>query len=446
MRHDQLVEYLRAAGRGVAARALRGSGPQLGRAAAAAADRLLAGEPGADRRHPPAPRRRLRAALLGRRAWTTLPVVVWLGYSIHGNEASGANAALLVAYHLAAANGGAGGDRSPSCSRHTVVLIDPSLNPDGLGRFAQWADMHRGEVPVGDPQSRARRGVARRAHQPLLVRPEPRLAAAAAPGDARPASRTLRRWRPNLLADFHEMGSDGTYFFQPGRAEPPEPAHPGRQPRADAAIARYHADALDARRPAVLHRGDVRRLLLRQGLDLSRTSRARSASCSSRRAPAATSPTPRTGRSPFREAIRGHVLTSLSTLRAAHDLRRDLVAYQASFFRDAIDAARRDPTAAFLVGDGGDPARAWLFLDLLAAHGVEVHELAGEVSLGGTASGPATPGRCRSSSASRRWSRPSSSAASTSPTRPSTTSRRGPCRSPSTCRPPSCRASGAARG
>ena len=30
------------------------------------------------------------------------PLVVWLGYSVHGNEASGSNAAPLVAYYLAA--------------------------------------------------------------------------------------------------------------------------------------------------------------------------------------------------------------------------------------------------------------------------------------------------------------------------------------------------------
>ena len=34
-----------------------------------------------------------------------MPVVVWMGYSIHGNESSGANAALLAMYYLAAAQG-----------------------------------------------------------------------------------------------------------------------------------------------------------------------------------------------------------------------------------------------------------------------------------------------------------------------------------------------------
>jgi hypothetical protein len=34
-----------------------------------------------------------------------MPVVTWIGHSIHGNESSGSNAALLTAYHLAAGQG-----------------------------------------------------------------------------------------------------------------------------------------------------------------------------------------------------------------------------------------------------------------------------------------------------------------------------------------------------
>ncbi len=34
-----------------------------------------------------------------------MPAVCWIGHSIHGNEASGANASLLSAYYLAAAQG-----------------------------------------------------------------------------------------------------------------------------------------------------------------------------------------------------------------------------------------------------------------------------------------------------------------------------------------------------
>src|SRR5687767_3152809 len=61
----------------------------------------------------------------------SMPIVVWMGYSIHGNESSGSNAALLTAYHLAAAQG----KDIDALLDNTVIILDPSFNPDGLNRF-----------------------------------------------------------------------------------------------------------------------------------------------------------------------------------------------------------------------------------------------------------------------------------------------------------------------
>ena len=79
-----------------------------------------------------------------------LPAVAFLGFSVHGNEASGANASMLVAYHLTAAQDKA----TTAWLEEVVVLLDPSLNPDGLGRFSQWVNSRRalGHL-VADPES-----------------------------------------------------------------------------------------------------------------------------------------------------------------------------------------------------------------------------------------------------------------------------------------------------
>ena len=79
-----------------------------------------------------------------------MPAVVWMGFSIHGNESSGSNASLLTAYYLAAAKGAQVDD----LLRNTVILLDPSFNPDGLNRFATWANSNRGATQVADPNSR----------------------------------------------------------------------------------------------------------------------------------------------------------------------------------------------------------------------------------------------------------------------------------------------------
>ena len=70
---------------------------------------------------------------------TNAPIVVYQGFSIHGNEPSGANASLLLAYHLAAAQG----PEMEALLKNTVILLDPSLNPDGLQRFASWVNQHK---------------------------------------------------------------------------------------------------------------------------------------------------------------------------------------------------------------------------------------------------------------------------------------------------------------
>jgi len=62
-----------------------------------------------------------------------MPIVVWIGHSIHGNEPSGANAALLSAYYLAAAQG----KEIEDMLDNVVILFDPSFNPDGLQRFSK---------------------------------------------------------------------------------------------------------------------------------------------------------------------------------------------------------------------------------------------------------------------------------------------------------------------
>ena len=61
----------------------------------------------------------------------TLPAVAWLAYAIHGDEMSGSDAALAVAYHLVAGTDEATLDALDAL----VVVIDPLMNPDGRERF-----------------------------------------------------------------------------------------------------------------------------------------------------------------------------------------------------------------------------------------------------------------------------------------------------------------------
>ncbi|MCC6415223.1 MAG: zinc carboxypeptidase, partial [Opitutaceae bacterium] len=142
-----------------------------------------------------------------------MPVVVDLGYSIHGDEPSGVNAMVPFVYHLAAARG----ETVERQLREAVILIEAQRNPDGGDRAAQWFNQHKSlGAPSADPDDREHRQAwpgGRYNHYWFdpnrdwlpLVHPE-----------ARARAELFQNWRPNLLTDHHEMSSSTTFFFQPG--------------------------------------------------------------------------------------------------------------------------------------------------------------------------------------------------------------------------------------
>jgi hypothetical protein len=70
------------------------------------------------------------------------PGVIYQGFSIHGNEPSGANSSILLAYYLAASN-----DKFIlELLDNSVILIDPCMNPDGLQRFASWVNSNKSKT------------------------------------------------------------------------------------------------------------------------------------------------------------------------------------------------------------------------------------------------------------------------------------------------------------
>lgn len=79
-----------------------------------------------------------------------MPLVVWLGYSVHGNEASGVNSALLTIYYLAAAQG----PKIEELLKSNVILVDPCINPDGGNRFATWVNHNKSKNLATDANNR----------------------------------------------------------------------------------------------------------------------------------------------------------------------------------------------------------------------------------------------------------------------------------------------------
>ncbi len=369
-RHDQIMAYLRA----LAAASDRVHMDVLGQTAGqqplpllvfAAPERLAELDRWRDGRR--------QASLAGEG-----PVVVWLGYSVHGNEATGATAAALIAWYLAASTEAEVRDWLD----HLIIVMEPVLNPDGNDRFAHWVNMHRGRHPVADPQDREHiepwpngRGNyywfdLNRDWLPL-VHPESRLRASA-----------LRQWRPHVLTDHHEMGPNTTYFFQPGVPERNNPLTPERNYGLTRAIAEFHARILDAAGEPYFTRELFDDYYLGKGStypDLTGGIGILFEQGSSRGHIQDTMYGPRR----FADGVANQVRTSLSTLQAARALEAELKDYQREFFASARRDARQAREAGWLLGDGGDPLRAALLVELLLAHGIEIRPVTEPVTIAG---------------------------------------------------------------
>ncbi|WP_421891460.1 M14 family zinc carboxypeptidase [Marinoscillum sp.] len=295
-------------------------------------------------------------------------LVHYMGYSVHGNEASGSNAALLAAYYLAAAQG-AWVDRLLS---ETVILLDPSFNPDGLQRFSTWVNMHKSANLVSDPSSRefdeAWPGGRTNHYWFDLNRDWMPVQHPESKGRL-----TLyHQWKPNILTDHHEMGSNSTFFFQPGVPSRKYPLTPQNNVTLTEKIAQYHAAALDSIGSLYYSKEGFDDFYVGKGSTYPDINGAVGILFEQASARGHLQEN-QFGTISFPEAIRNHFVTSLSTLKAANALKSDLLSHQSLFYREAEKLAGADPVQAYIFGSEGDPARAFHLMEILHRHDILIH-------------------------------------------------------------------------
>ncbi len=310
------------------------------------------------------------------------PPVIWLGYSVHGNEASGASAAMVTAWYLAAAET----EEARAWRNDTIVVMEPVLNPDGLDRFAHWVNMHRGRHPSADPVDREHREAWPGARTNYywfdlnrdwlpLVHPE-----------SQARIMHYHRWRPHVLTDHHEMGHLTSYFFQPGVPERANPLQSARNVELTEKLAEYHAAELDAAGELYFTQERFDDYYVGKGSTYPDLTGGVGILFEQGSARGHLMRTP-FGLRTFADAVANQVRTSLSTLRGGHELGEDLIAYQAEFFREQRQAAQRERNSGWLLGDGGDPERARRLVNLLLTHDIEVRPITTNVTIEGREQG-----------------------------------------------------------
>ncbi len=146
-----------------------------------------------------------------------LPAVAWLAYGVHGNESSSAEAAMGAVYVLAAGQG----DMAETL-RNLIVLVDPLSNPDGRERYVHGYEQRRGDAPNTRRASAEHWEPWPGGRQNHYVIDLNRDWAWASQRETRQRIDAYRAWEPQVYVDFHEMGSESSYFFPPAA----EPIHP----------------------------------------------------------------------------------------------------------------------------------------------------------------------------------------------------------------------------
>ncbi|GFD73697.1 peptidase M14 [Tenacibaculum sp. KUL113] len=295
------------------------------------------------------------------------PIVVYQGFSIHGNEASGSNAALAAAYYLAAAEG----QKIDELLNNSVILFDPAMNPDGLQRFAYWANTNKANNINPDPNDREYHEVwpgGRTNHYwfdmnrdwlPVQL-PE-----------SRARIETFHKWLPNILTDHHEMGTNSTFFFQPGIPSRTNPLTPKMNQELTKEIATYHAKAFDKIGSTYYSEESFDDFYYGKGStfpDINGGIGILFEQGSSR----GHAQESENGVLTFPFTIRNQFTAALSTLEAAKNMRTKILQYQQGFYKNSRSS---ETNKAIVFGDEKDATKTNHLAEVLQRHQIKLHEL-----------------------------------------------------------------------
>ncbi len=297
-------------------------------------------------------------------------LTVWLGYSIHGNEPSGANASLLSSYYFSALES----SEHDAVLKDTYILIEPTLNPDGYGRFSNWVNNNRSLNLVSDPMDREHQEAwprGRTNHYRFDLNRDWLLATQ---NESKNRLKWFHYFHPNVFGDFHEMGTNSTYFFQPGVPTRKFPMTPQENVNITADIATYHAKMLDDIGSLYYNKQDYDDYYIGKGSTypdiqgsvgiLFEQGSSRGHLQDSINGPLA-----------FPHTVRNQFVTSLSTVAGAYANKTRLLNYRENFYNNARDDANSDRSRGLVISSQGDQGRLMAMVDKLLRHQIQVYRL-----------------------------------------------------------------------
>ncbi|MEY3369223.1 MAG: hypothetical protein RI973_2378, partial [Bacteroidota bacterium] len=137
--------------------------------------------------------------------------IVWLGFSVHGNEAAGSEASMPVLYDLTNPDN----KETSEWLKNTIVLIEPSVNPDGYNRYTSWYRQASPSRPDPDPAAREHDEPWPGGRVNHYLFDLNRDWAWATQTETRNRLKIYNQWLPHVVADLHEQYYDSPYYFAP---------------------------------------------------------------------------------------------------------------------------------------------------------------------------------------------------------------------------------------
>ena len=301
--------------------------------------------------------------------YEALPIFINMGYNVHGNEPSGGEAALLMAYTMVASE-------HPTIKKYrenSIIFLDPVINPDGRDSHTHWVSMYQGSPNVADPSDAEHneswpRG--RTNHYWFDMNRDWYLGIH--PG-SRGKLNWYHQWYPNVVTDFHEMGSQSTYFFEPmktnGSLNPIMPKE--NYEDLNELFGTYFSSALDSVGTFYFTKEVFDGTYPGYGSsypDLQGGLALLFEQASSR----GHVQTSAYGEITFPYTIRNQYITSIATVEASVENKAVLRKYQQDFFKSALSNAAKSKVRGYRFNKGKDANRTKAFLDKLLLHKVEV--------------------------------------------------------------------------
>ena len=295
-------------------------------------------------------------------------IVIYQGFSIHGNESSGSNASLLYAYYLASAKG----DFINNILENSVIIIDPSMNPDGLQRFSGWVNSHRNMNLTSDSNDREYNEVwpGGRTNHYWFDLNRDWLPAQLPESQSR--LKTFYKWMPNILTDHHEMGTNATYFFQPGVPSRTHPLTPEMNQILTKKISKYFAEDLDNIGSLYFSGERFDDFYYGKGStfpDINGSIGILFEQASSR----GHFQESENGILTFPFTIKNQLTTSISTIKAALDLKDEIIKYQNNFYGSS--QKKNNHNDEYLIfGNEKDKYRTKKLAEILLRHQIDIYE------------------------------------------------------------------------